>query len=164
MTERTAAAGRAEPPATPTQCPACGSDTEITRDVEPRLVSLARDELETLVRNEWRRRAGADAYGRSHPHSLVRALIDFALDPQSPSAGDAVESLLWEEVATLQAWGLSRSRMSEELLRLSQAMWDVLSFTELDLDRAQALMCRMDDKIFGTLEWPGRPPSEEGKP
>jgi hypothetical protein len=46
-----------------TQCPHCGSVTGIQRGTPADLsVGLTLSEFETLVRNEWRRRLGPEAY------------------------------------------------------------------------------------------------------
>lgn len=139
-----------------TTCPFCGTETEIERNGLPAFGSLSPGELETLVRNEWRRRLGREAYRRPHPGSLVRTLIMYALDPDDPVRDAAVDDALWREVAALEVWGLGRGRMWGELLRLSQAMWDVLSWSELEFDRSRTLMERVDRKVHDTLGWPER--------
>ena len=144
--------------ATRTTCPFCGDETGIPRDIAPELTSLSLDEFETLVRNEWRRRLGnrlgESAYRRQHPRAFIRALIVFALRPESPVRDQVVEELLWREVSELEAWGFSRRHIQGELFRLSQAIWEVLSRTNLEFDRSSTLMERIDEKLHTALGWP----------
>lgn len=141
-----------------TSCPFCGADTGIEREVLPDLGSLSLDEFDTLVRNEWRRRLrrrhARGAYGRRHPRRFIRSLILYALAPESPVRDRIVEEGLWQQVAELEAWGLSRRLIQAELLRLSQAIWEILSRTHLDFDRSVTLMRRIDDKVLAALAWP----------
>ncbi len=97
---------------------------------------------------------GRSAYRRRHPRQFIRTLIEYAIEPGSPERDQAVDELLWSEVAELQAWGFSRRRIEAELKRLSQAVWEVLSRTDLDLDQSKTLVDRMDEKILATLQWP----------
>lgn len=147
---------------TGTTCPFCETETGIARDPEGRLGRLSPTELETLVRNEWRRRLGPGAYRRGHPGALVRALAAHALAPADADLDEAVDDALWREVAMLESWGLGRRAMWRELLSLSQALWDVLCRTDLEFERSRTLMERMDRKIHDTLGWPERHrPGEE---
>ncbi|NIN63292.1 MAG: hypothetical protein GTO63_00955, partial [Anaerolineae bacterium] len=50
----------------------------------------------------------------------------YALKPESPVRAAIVDELIWHEVAELEAWGFSRRHIQGELMRLSQAIWDVL--------------------------------------
>lgn len=139
-------------------CPYCGDETRVERAPLSELRSLSLDEFEALVRNEWRRRlarrGGRRVYRRRHPRRFIRALLAYALAPESPVRTRVVDDLLWQEVAEMEAWGFSRRLIQTELLRLSQAIWEVLSRTELDFDRSVTLTQRIDDRIFGTLAWP----------
>lgn len=48
---------------TTTACLACGSETTVSREFsEPQLGGASVDEIETLVRNEWRGSLGRPAY------------------------------------------------------------------------------------------------------
>lgn len=141
-----------------THCPYCGVETGIDREPFSDLSSLSLEEFETLVRNEWRRRlgkrAGRSAYRRRHPRRFIRALIAYALAPESPVRDRVVDDLLWGEVAEMEVWGFSRRLIQAELLRLSQAIWEVLSRTDLDFDHSVTLMQRIDAKVLRTLSWP----------
>ena len=135
-------------------CPFCGSRTGIERASEVELGGRSLDEVETLVRNEWRRRLGPESYGRAHSRQFVRALIVFALLPESPIRGAVVEHFLWREVAWLETWGLSRADIHAEVQGLSVALGDVLLTTDLDFDQCRRLTELVDGKVRKTLTWP----------
>jgi hypothetical protein len=145
-------------PAT-TACPFCGSETGIERVAEDELGAQSLDEVETLVRNEWRRRLGPESYRRAHSRPFIRALIVFALSPESPVRGVVVDQLLWGEVALLETWGLNRSAIQAELHDLAEAIRDVLSTTDLAFDRTRGLADLVDQKVRNTLDWPVPPPA-----
>ncbi|MBT8337968.1 MAG: hypothetical protein KJO11_15280 [Gemmatimonadetes bacterium] len=72
------------PDAVDTTCPDCHHETGLPRGAEPVLPGgLRLDEFRVLVRNEWRRRLGPDAYGRSHVGRIAATLADLAADPES---------------------------------------------------------------------------------
>ncbi len=52
--------------------------------------------------------------------------------------------LLWEQICMLASWGFSRRGIQSEVLRLSEAIWEVLSRADLELDRSHTLMERID--------------------
>ncbi len=137
-----------------TTCPFCRSNTGIDRAPEVELGARSLDEVETLVRNEWRRRLGPDSYGRAHSRQFIRALIVFALLPESPIRSAVVEQFLWREVARLETWGLSRADIHAELHGLSVALADVLLTTDLDFDQSCRLAKLVDGKVRKTLTWP----------
>lgn len=138
-------------------CPFCGVDTGIERQPVPDLGSLSLEEFETLVRNEWRRRLRrrdeSGAYRRRHPRKFIRSLILYALAPDSPVRNAIVDQALSEEFAELEVWGPSRRFIQAELLRLSQAVWEVLSRADIEFDRSVTLMERIDRKILQALPW-----------
>lgn len=135
-------------------CPYCESETAVERSGEPELGSLSLEELETLARNEWRRRAGVDAHAHRHPRALVRALILFALHPSDSECEREVENQLWDEIAMLETWGLSRAAKREELRSLVHAVWDVLMASDLEFASGLALVERIENKMWGALQWP----------
>lgn len=56
-----------------TNCPFCGTDTGIDREIVPGLDPLSLEEFDTLVRREWRRhlrtrKRRAQMAGSSHSH------------------------------------------------------------------------------------------------
>lgn len=136
------------------RCPGCGTTTAASRTVESGIGSVSMDELETLVRSEWRRRLGKEAYRRPHRRRFVRALLDYALSPESRLRRSVLEDALWDEVAALEVWGLSRWDAEIELYGLVRAMWTVLETTGLSEEKRQALTHRMDDWLQAELGWP----------
>jgi hypothetical protein len=154
MTGTGSGSGRTGSGAGSSTCPACGTSTAATRTLEPGLGGLSLDELETLARNEWRRRLGRDAYRRPHRRRFVRSLLVYALAPESPVRRSVLEDALWDEVAALEVWGLSRRAAEVELYRLARALWEVLERTDLDEERRRELMVRMDDRLRAELGWP----------
>jgi hypothetical protein len=135
-------------------CPFCESETSVERRGEPELGALSLEEIETLVRNEWRGRSGTEGYARRHPRALVGALVLFALDPFDREREREVENQLWDEIAMLETWGLSREAKREELRNLAHSVWDVLTKTDLEFDASLTLVERMETKLWGTLQWP----------
>lgn len=106
-----------------------------------------------MTRNEWRRRLGRDSYGRAHPKALVRILVLYALDPEDARREAAADEALRHAAARLLDGGLGRRETWGEILRLSQAIWEVLGWTELEFDRTWTLMGRIDRRIHQTLGW-----------
>lgn len=143
-------------------CPFCGTETGLERTPEPRLGAVSATELETLVRNEWRRRLGPDTYGRPHSRVLVRSLLLHGLDPRDPEREAAATEVLDAAITGLLEDGLGRREAWGEVLRLSQAIWEVLCWTELEFDRIWALMDRIDRTIHETVGW--LEPAEPGIP
>lgn len=110
-----------------TVCPASGLDTGIARDADAELGGLAPDELDTLIRNEWRRRLGPAAYARPQSRALIRALIVYSLAPESPVRRQAADWLLLREMAVWGAFGLTRDGILRELQMLLEAISAVLT-------------------------------------
>ncbi len=109
------------------ECPHCREPTEITREAGPSVVaSLNLDEMATLVRNEWRRRLGPQAYERRHPARFVRALTAFAAYPGSPIVRVQLEAGVAEVMADLRAEGRDSAAAERELSTLTFALRDVL--------------------------------------
>lgn len=136
-------------------CPFCGMDTAIRSGPNTlRLGRFSLDELETLIRNDWRCRLGRQAYHRRHSRALIRALIVFALKPKSPTRRAVVERHLSDALAELRAHGLDRQQIASEFLALSRAAWDALSTSGLPLKRASALMRAIDAQILDGMDWP----------
>lgn len=109
------------------RCPHCGTSTEARREGRPSVIeSLDLDELQTLTRNEWRRRLGPEAFRRRHSEGLIRALAILALYPDSPVLHQQIDEGLWTEVAGLRADGRGRAAAQREFWALILAMRDVL--------------------------------------
>ncbi len=139
-----------------TTCPFCGLETDIERELDPELGPVSVDELETLVRNEWRHRLGPPAYAREHSRTIIRALIVYALVPESPVRATVLQQLIWWELVTLGAMGMSRESIDREFSELAQAVRNVLGRAGLDGSRASVLAQHIDRKLQQALEWPER--------
>ncbi len=145
--------GTGPPDVALTICPSCGEDTGIQRELDQQLGPVSVDELETLVRNEWRRRLGSSSYRRDHSRAIIRALIIYALAPESPVRSAVTQQLIWWELTTLGAWGLNRAAIKHEFREFSRAVLDVLTDAGLDADRSRDLKHRMEQKLDETLDW-----------
>lgn len=109
-------------------CPHCHTPTETVRHSGPSLVGgLNMDEIETLVRNEWRRRLGPEAYHRRHSEKLVRALTVLAVHPRSPIVHEQIEASVRDALADLRAEGRGRAVAESEFWTLTFALRDVLT-------------------------------------
>lgn len=144
----------ASPTAAATECPACGDDTSVARDIDGPVGGLGWTELDTLVRSEWRRRLGSAAYGRPHRRSFIRAAIESALGPEGTAADEAFREAVWAEVALMEVWGLSRRAAEVELYRLTQAIAAVLERSTLSGSRQMELAERLHRRLCEELEWP----------
>ena len=134
-----------------TVCLACGSHTTVERELaEPELGGASADEIETLVRNEWRGTLEPQAYERRHEARLVRALVAYAVDPESPVRDLIAERRIQLEVLLLGTHGLSHQAIRETFAALSDAARRVL-VRGLEPERAAGLADRIDEKVRGTL-------------
>jgi len=137
-----------------TACPFCGAETSVERVGTAELGLLSMEELETMVRNEWRRVLGKETYRRPHPRSLVRSLIQHARAPDDSDRRKMAEEELWAEIATLETWGLSRQSMRSELLALTQATLNVLEETAVSFEGTQSILAWIETFVDDTLGWP----------
>lgn len=135
-------------------CPVCGTSTAIERDLQLSLGGLSLGELEALVRGEWRRRLGPDGYSRPHRRSLIRALLVYALVPESPVRASILRDRLWDEVSALEVTGLSRRGVEKELRQLIGALEVVLEGTALPSEERREVIRRIDRALRGELGWP----------
>jgi len=140
--------------ATTTQCPFCGEDTGVERAIDPEFGPISLDELETLVRNQWRGRLGATSYDRPHSRRIIRALIVYALAPQSPIRHAVTQQLIWWELTALVGRGLDRAAIDREFRELAHAVREVLVSAGLDGDRVETLTDAIENKLRVTLHWP----------
>lgn len=109
------------------RCPHCGTPTDAREEGTPSVIeSLDLDELQTLTRNQWRRRLGPQAFRRRHSEGLIRSLAVLALYPDSPVLREQIDDGLWTEVAGLRADGRGRAAAQREFWALILAMRDVL--------------------------------------
>lgn len=143
-----------------TVCPYCGNDTGIERELDPQFGPASVDELETLVRNEWRRRLGPSSYRRDHSRTIIRAFVVYSLAPESPVRRAVVQQLIWREVTMLGTWGFSRADVEHEFGELAGAIRDVLTAVDFDPDGAATWSRRIQQYVCETLDWP-RPISLE---
>lgn len=115
------------PDAVDTTCPHCHRETGLPRGAGPVLPGgLRLDEFRVLVRNEWRRRLGPDAYGRNHVGRIAGTLADLAADPESARVRGRLREEVWEAVARVLATGAGRDEVRRELAKLVQAIRAVL--------------------------------------
>lgn len=129
----------------------------MARDVDGTIGGLGWTELDTLVRNEWRKRLGPAAYERPHSCSFIRAAIEYALPPDGPdgiAAEEPFREAIWAEVALMEVWGLSRRSAEVELYRLTQAIAAVLQSTTLSGSRQREMAERFHRRLRAVLEWP----------
>lgn len=117
-----------------THCPHCGTQTDISRGDAPILPGgLHLHEFEILVRNEWRRRLGPEAYDRAHEARLVRTLANVVAARDSDGAAELRDELD-QVVADIAAVGRGRAAVRQEVNELLQAMESV--FTNAGADPA----------------------------
>lgn len=140
--------------AIPPACPACGDETAVTRDGDEAIGGLRWTELDTLVRNEWRRRLGATAYARPHSRRFIRTAIEWAMTPDDFAVDDAFRDALWSQIAVMEVWGLGRRSAEVELYRLTQAIAVVLERSTLSGSRQRELAERFHRRLCDVLEWP----------
>jgi len=117
-----------------TLCPHCGTATAVSRGGGPILPGgLYLHEFEILVRNEWRRRLGPEAYDRAHEARIVRTLA--GLVAARDSGHDAeLRDEVDQMVADIAAVGRGRGGVRREAGELLRAMESV--FTKVDAHTA----------------------------
>lgn len=154
-------------PATPvetgahsTRCPLCGGETGIQRAVDDEFGTVSLDELQTLVRNEWRRRLGRDSYARDHSEVVIRALLVYALAPESAVREVVVRKLVWWELEALGAWGLDRAAVVNEFRSLTGAIRDTLCAVGIEAGLAAEYSSAAERELRDVLDWPDWPEPE----
>ena len=141
-----------------TSCPLCGGDTGIERPLDHELGPLSLDEFETLVRNEWRRRLGPRSYTRDHSRTIIRALLVYALGPESPVRSTVIQQLIWWELTTLGAMGLDAAAVRYEFHELMLAVRHVLKDAGLPSERTARLIGTIEAKLRDILDPTERAP------
>jgi len=136
-----------------TTCPVSGRETGLERVPDPELGTASLDELETLVRNEWRRRLGPHAYLRDHPPAVVRAVLVYALAPESPVRETVLRQLVLWELAALGGWGLGRVAVRHEFQALAWAVGGGLRQAGVREDQAQQMADSVARKLADLLGW-----------
>jgi len=134
-------------------CPYCGTDTPIARAPEPELGTLSIDEAEVLVRNEWRRLLGPAAYVHAQSPALVRALLVYALRPESPVRSHVAGVLLYRELMKFGAMGATQASIQMQLTMLPVALTGVLRASGLDARRRERIVAPLTAKVRETLGW-----------
>jgi len=110
-----------------TRCPHCGTDTGIERGGDPRLPGkLHAHEFEILVRNEWRRTLGHEAYDRVHEARIVRTLTSIFLEGRRSNVARELADELNQVVADISACGRGRAAVRHELALLLRSLRHVL--------------------------------------
>ena len=142
-------------------CPFCGTDTGLARQPEPELCTLSMDELEALVRGEWRRRLGPAAYAEAHSAALVRALLVYALCPDSPVRSCIADQLLYRELTKYGVRGTTQREIRSEFRALLEAVHAVLESHEVAPGTTAALVTRLVDRLRAALGWWIVPPDPE---
>ena len=135
-----------------TTCPLCRGDTGIERQLDPELGPLSLDEFETLVRNEWRRRLGSRSYTREHSRTIIRALLVYALGPESPVRSTVIKQLIWWKLTTLGAAGLTAAAVRHEFHELTLAVRHVLNDAGVPSERTARLIDAIEAKLRNTLD------------
>lgn len=120
-----------------TTCPLCHHETDIFRSTGPLVEGgLRLDEFQVLVRNEWRRRLGSDAYGRAHSDEIVRLLVLLSSNPDSAVLRERLKDQVWLAVADIHATGGGRQEVRREMAKLLHAIRAVLKEAGVDVKTA----------------------------
>jgi len=136
-----------------TQCPHCGSDTGIKRGAPADLsVGLTLSEFETLVRNEWRRRLGPEAYDRSHSGRIIRDLVDLIGDTDDEIHPRQIEDGVALVMADLRSEGMGRQALMREIAKLRHAVRTVLKNAGADFVTAGDYVSRARDVLDEGLD------------
>ncbi len=136
-------------------CPYCHEITPADRGSGIGVGGVHIHELETLVRNEWRRRLGPDSYHRHHPVGLIRGIALCVIHPGSRVIEDHLESRMWDVVAELLAEGKNRKHIQREFGELVMALRAVLRDNDVAWDLILDLTNPVRLKLEAALGWPG---------
>lgn len=110
------------------RCPYCGSSTPIPRAPDPRLGDyLSIEEFELLVRGDWRRILGRDAYDRAHEARIVGTFVALVAVPDADAAQADLRAEVDQLIADLASTGAGREAVRTEVQALFHAMDNVLS-------------------------------------
>lgn len=135
-----------------TRCPRCGTETGIRREGQPVLPGgLRLHEFEVLVRNEWRRRLGPEAYGRTHARQLVARLTRSAA--QGPDCEDTLEldDEVMRLIAEIRAAGKGRAAIQREVVDLLWAIRSVLLGSGVEPSTASSFVSRAGAALDAAL-------------
>ena len=137
------------------RCPHCGSSTGLDREMADVLpVALSLTEFEALIRNEWRKRLGPEAYARAHDTDLIRTLtlLTHAAEEGDPQGDleEAVELL----VADLRVEGAGWGKVRHEVAVLVHAMRRVLRAAGAETSVAEAFVEPARVALESVLDFP----------
>lgn len=136
-----------------TKCPHCGSETGIQRGMSAALpVQLTLAEFETLVRNEWRRRLGPDAYDRSHSGQIIRDLTTLLAETGEDPSLEQIEAGVEQLMADLRVEGKGRQALFHEIAKLRHAVRSVLRKAGADFVTAGDYVGRVRDVLDQALD------------
>lgn len=137
------------------RCPHCGTETDIERSGERSLPGgLRRHEFEILVRNEWRRRLGAEAYGRAHELRMIRTLTDIAMTGMGVGEVRELADEIDQLVADLAAAGKGRGAVRREVGKLVNAMRHVLNTADADSGFTERFTASAWAALVRALDYP----------
>lgn len=126
-----------------TLCPHCGIETGIEREGHAVLPGdLRPHEFEVLVRNEWRRRLGREAYGRTHGCGLVATLTKFATHAANRVVAFELDDEVNRLIADVAAAGKGRTGVMHEVADLLKAIRSVLLTAGVDPSAASRFVSR----------------------
>lgn len=104
-------------------CPFCGRTSSVFRATGPLLPGgLRLGEFQVLVRNEWRRRLGVQAYGRAHSEAIPHILALLAADPDAAVLRARLEEEIRCAAVDVLADGGGRDDVRMEMRQLVQAV------------------------------------------
>ena len=139
-----------------TKCPHCGSETGIHRGAPAALpVSLTLSEFETLVRNEWRRRLGPEAYDRSHSSEIIRNLTTLLEETGGEISLDQIEEGIELVLADLRVEGKGRRALLREIAKLRHAVRTVLRKAGADFVTSSEFVARAREVLDDGLDLVG---------
>ncbi len=120
--------------------PVCGTPAAIP-------VGLSLTEFETLVRNEWRRRLGPEAYNRARSGKIIRDLINFLAESGEDLSLERISDSLDGVIADLRAEGKGRRAFHQEIAKLRHAVRAVLRQAGASFVTASDYVARVRDVL-----------------
>lgn len=108
------------------------------------------DEVESLLCVEW---LGARSYDRPHSRRLVRALIAYALAPDSPIRDYIVERYFQLELLMLGTYGMGRPAVLNEFAALSRAARSVVAAIGAWPKLADRIDARLEESLAPLGKW-----------
>lgn len=135
-------------------CPHCGTQTTIPRgDASTLPGGLHLHEFEILVRNEWRRRLGPEAYDRTHEARIVRTLANVATAADGEREAE-IRDEVDQMVADIAAVGRGRAAVRREVGELLRAMDRVFTNANAHTTATKPLIASARRVLEGALGYP----------